>query len=73
MCKSRDKLSAITLCMPLICYEYNADSWLIKVFANHLAIILCADWLSLKLALNIQPNAEELSMKASSLWGCLEV
>ena len=66
---SLDNESAMKLYFPRICCEYNAESWLINSFANHLATLLCAGWDDLKLAEWSHPRALELSVKARSFCG----
>ena len=67
ICVSCDRISAITLCDPFMCCEYNAESCRISVDANHLATLLCAGWQFLKLVLYSHPTALELSLNARTL------
>ena len=61
-------MSAIMLCFPLICWEYNAASFSIRIVPNQRATLSCINLL-VKLALCSQPRALELSVNARIFWG----
>ena len=63
--RERERESAMKLCRPLMCCEYSADSFFIRVVANHLATISWPGIDSGKDALYIQPRADDESVRAS--------
>ena len=61
---SLDRLSAMTLCLPLMCWLYSAESLSNNSNANLLATLSWFGWFSPNDALYSQPRAEEESVNA---------